>query len=231
MLPNEVLWAVRQVLEETNQTEFDVNLQARAKQFWQAMKFLGLHLNEKENFTSIVTPYLFRSYHNLNHIERCLIELESFDLDDLERSLLIISIWFHDIIYDTQRTDNEIQSAVYFVQNIIDHSSRKSLEESKKIFDIILATQYRYEDKNRNFSKLEQIMREIDLCGLLDTTHLLFETDKLIREEYKHVEEEIWKRNRIAFLRTLAQSNPFKEDKKNRLLLYNIEELISGRYS
>jgi len=208
-----------------------VNLQARAKQFWQAMKFLGLHLNEKENFTSIVTPYLFRSYHNLNHIERCLIELESFDLDDLERSLLIVSIWFHDIIYDTQRTDNEIQSAVYFVQNIINHSSRKSLEESKKIFDIILATQYRYEDKNRNFSKLEQIMREIDLCGLLDTTDLLFETDKLIREEYKHIEEEIWKRNRITFLRTLAQSNPFKEDKKNRLLSYNIEELISGRYS
>lgn len=208
-----------------------MNLQARAKQFWQVMKFLGLHLNEKENFTSIVTPYLFRSYHNLNHIERCLIELESFDLDDLERSLLIVTIWFHDIIYDTQRTDNEIQSAVYFVKNIIDHSSRKSLEESKKIFDIILATQYRYEDKSCNFSKLEQIMREIDLCGLLDTTDEIFETDKLIREEYKHVEEEIWKRNRIAFLRTLAQSNPFKEDKKNRLLSYNIEELISGRYS
>lgn len=210
-----------------------MNLQARAKQFWQAMTFLGLHLNEKENFTSIVTPYLFRSYYNLNHIERCLTELDTYELDDLQRSLLIIAIWFHDIVYDTQRIDNEIQSAFYFVTHVTNYSKRKSQVHAAEIVDIILATRYRAEkeDDRRIFPKLEQVMREIDLCGLLDPIESVLTTDLLIREEYKHVEEEIWKINRTVFLRTLAQSIPFDNEEKNVRLAANIEELILRRYS
>lgn len=208
-----------------------MNLQARAKQFWQAMKFLGLHLNEKENFTSIVTPYLFRSYHNLNHIERCLVELEKLNLNEIEEAQLVIAIWFHDIVYDTQRVDNEIQSACYFVTHVTNYSKRKSQVNAAEIVDLILATRYNENDNIRKFTYLCQKMREIDLAGLLDPIESVLETDSLVREEFKNVMDTIWKINRRIFLERLASTEPFIMPDKNAKFVYNIKELISRRYS
>lgn len=208
-----------------------MNLQARAKQFWQSMTLLGLHLNEKENFTSIVSPYLFRSYHNLDHIERCLVELETFNLPEIEKAQLIIAIWFHDIVYDTQRIDNEIQSAFYFVTHVTNYSKRKSQVHAAEIVDLILATRYGPKDQILKFDPLGQKMREIDLAGLLDPIESVLITDSLVREEFKHVDEVIWKQNRPAFLRMLSKQEPFINPNKNVRLAANVEELILRRYA
>ena len=53
-----------------------------------------------------------RHYHNLAHIEDCLAALAQVDgLSSLECEILTEAIWWHDIVYDPTRSDNEELSA------------------------------------------------------------------------------------------------------------------------
>ena len=58
------------------------------------------------------TPRPDRHYHNLAHIRDCLVELAHVDgLSDAEREILTEAIWWHDVVYDPTRSDNEELSA------------------------------------------------------------------------------------------------------------------------
>ena len=53
-----------------------------------------------------------RHYHDLKHIEDCLGALAGLDnLSVTEREILTAAIWWHDVVYDPTRSDNEEQSA------------------------------------------------------------------------------------------------------------------------
>ena len=60
-----------------------------------------------------------RRYHNLAHIEDCLAALAGIDgLSPLEREILSAAIWWHDVVYDTTRADNEELSARLAEQHV-----------------------------------------------------------------------------------------------------------------
>src|SRR5215475_9670666 len=60
-----------------------------------------------------------RHYHNLAHIEDCLDKLARVDgLSAAEREILSEAIWWHDVIYDPTRTDNEEVSAGLAEQHV-----------------------------------------------------------------------------------------------------------------
>ena len=60
-----------------------------------------------------------RHYHNLTHIEDCLGALAAVDgLSDAEREILTEAIWWHDVVYDATRSDNEERSAQLAEQNL-----------------------------------------------------------------------------------------------------------------
>ena len=54
-----------------------------------------------------------RYYHTLRHIDICLTLLD--EVDGLVSDLFSVetAIWFHDVIYDPLRNDNEAMSAAY----------------------------------------------------------------------------------------------------------------------
>src|SRR5262245_53111800 len=52
-----------------------------------------------------------RAYHNLSHIQSLLSLSESLPDKIQNRDAHYFAIWFHDIIYDTKRSDNEEKSA------------------------------------------------------------------------------------------------------------------------
>jgi predicted metal-dependent HD superfamily phosphohydrolase len=53
-----------------------------------------------------------RHYHNLTHIEDCLGALARVEnLSPLDREILSAAIWWHDVVYDATRADNEELSA------------------------------------------------------------------------------------------------------------------------
>jgi len=60
-----------------------------------------------------------RHYHNLAHIEDCLAALARMDnLSAAEREILSEAIWWHDVVYDATRTDNEELSAQLAEQHV-----------------------------------------------------------------------------------------------------------------
>ena len=66
------------------------------------------------NHDELVAAYTApgRHYHNLSHIEDCLGALARVDsLSATEREILIQAIWWHDVVYDATRADNEELSA------------------------------------------------------------------------------------------------------------------------
>ena len=67
-------------------------------------------MNRDELIAAYTAPG--RHYHNLAHIEDCLGALADVDgLSAIEREILIEAIWWHDVVYDPTRADNEELSA------------------------------------------------------------------------------------------------------------------------
>lgn len=52
-----------------------------------------------------------RAYHTLDHVQACLRLLEHAPLDGDDRLAAEFALWFHDMVYDTARPDNEQRSA------------------------------------------------------------------------------------------------------------------------
>jgi predicted metal-dependent HD superfamily phosphohydrolase len=60
-----------------------------------------------------------RHYHNLAHIEDCLAALARVEnLSPRERDILSEAIWWHDVVYDAARADNEELSAQLAEQHV-----------------------------------------------------------------------------------------------------------------
>ena len=67
-------------------------------------------MNREELVAAYTAPS--RHYHNLAHIEDCLAALARVDhLSPAEREILSEAIWWHDVVYDATRADNEELSA------------------------------------------------------------------------------------------------------------------------
>jgi predicted metal-dependent HD superfamily phosphohydrolase len=73
------------------------------------------------NHAALVAAYAApgRHYHNLTHIEDCLAALARLEgLSAVEREILSEAIWWHDVVYDPRRTDNEELSARLAEQHV-----------------------------------------------------------------------------------------------------------------
>jgi predicted metal-dependent HD superfamily phosphohydrolase len=67
-------------------------------------------MNRDELMAAYTAPG--RHYHDLRHIEDCLGALAGVDdLSVTEREILTEAIWWHDVVYDSTRSDNEELSA------------------------------------------------------------------------------------------------------------------------
>jgi predicted metal-dependent HD superfamily phosphohydrolase len=64
-------------------------------------------------FGTLVNAYSERTrhYHTLAHVAAMLRDLDRFRREDSDRVALEFAAWFHDVIYDTHRDDNEKRSA------------------------------------------------------------------------------------------------------------------------
>ena len=100
-----------------------------------------------------------RFYHNLSHVKTLLNLLEPLKDKIQEHNAIRFSIWFHDVIYNTKRNDNEEKSArlasemlgklhvntetIIFVSDLIlatkGHSGNNLSEDAKLFLDMDLA--------------------------------------------------------------------------------------------
>jgi len=79
-------------------------------------RFGELRMNREQLIAAYTAPG--RHYHNLAHIEDCLDALARVDLSAAEREILSEAIWWHDVVYDATRPDNEELSAQLAEQHV-----------------------------------------------------------------------------------------------------------------
>eukprot|EP00967_Tisochrysis_lutea_P027619 scaffold32099_cov18-Tisochrysis_lutea.AAC.1 len=68
-----------------------------------------------------------RHYHALNHLANMFELLDQADLDGHSRVAVALAIFFHDLVYDAKRKDNEMRSAELFNQFAADLSLERHL--------------------------------------------------------------------------------------------------------
>lgn len=134
-----------------------------------------------------------RKYHNIVHIHDC---LEKFDAwpdkpTDDGRDSIELAIWFHDIIYESTRADNEDSSAA-----LLTHFLRGHPLETEAIA-LIMATEH----KEASGMRSEEIICDIDLSILGSPAEQYQSYADAILTEYNWIEPEIYREKRCDVLR------------------------------
>jgi predicted metal-dependent HD superfamily phosphohydrolase len=145
----------------------------------------------------LITAYAApnRHYHNLAHIEDCLDQLSRVDgLAASERAILEEAIWWHDVVYDPTRSDNEELSARLAEQ----HLGAEMREEVGRLIRLTKTHQVEASDK------LGAILISIDLSILGAEPARYDAYAAAIRKEFAHVPDAAYRAGRSDVLRRFA---------------------------
>jgi predicted metal-dependent HD superfamily phosphohydrolase len=142
---------------------------------------------------------IHRHYHTLDHVEACLAVLDDAKgLDDpYDREVAEYAIWFHDVVYDSRRDDNEISSVGVWL-----HAARniKKLDRGDwiDVTECILRTIH--DNTEHEYDKLLSYVVDIDL-SILGAPNLIFDKyENDIRKEYSHFGNDAYVRGRVNVL-------------------------------
>ncbi len=221
---------------------------------WQLLlqdNFAHLTMAQIQQAWSRLLPHyqeVHRYYHDLSHIEACFawFDLVKEQLDD--PLAVAFAIWFHDVIYDVRRADNEVKSAQYAVTALTNLSVSTQLVQ--QVYELVLLTQHPSKpsreikrQSGKLLSKTSNIMRaslndqalflDIDLT-ILGQNNAIYESyENAIRSEYQHVPLWLYKRVRKRLLKRFLRqpiiyySSYFKE-KFEQQARVNIQSVLSS---
>ncbi len=139
-----------------------------------------------------------RAYHTAQHIDECLLLLDSVasqlqNPDDVE-----LAIWLHDVVYDPQAKDNEAQSAQLAMQWFADlPDAHRDLLHQR-----ILATQGHAPMPDDSDG---QALLDIDLAILASKPARFAQYSEQVRHEYSFVEAALYAVKRAEFMQHMAQ--------------------------
>lgn len=136
-----------------------------------------------------------RHYHNLAHIEDCLDQLARVDaLSAAERAILEAAIWWHDVVYDPTRSDNEELSAQLAEANL----GAEMRHEVGRLIRLTRTHQVEPSDKPG------AILISIDLSILAAEPSRYDAYAAAIRKEFSHVPDGAYRAGRSDVLRRFA---------------------------
>jgi predicted metal-dependent HD superfamily phosphohydrolase len=150
-------------------------------------------MNREELGTAYTAPS--RHYHNLAHIEDCLGALARVEnLSSLEREILSAAIWWHDVVYDATRADNEELSAQLAEQHV-------RLDIRQEVGRLIRLTKTHDVQPD---DRLGAILISIDLSILGAEPARYDAYAAAIRQEFIHVPEADYRAGRAKVLSQFA---------------------------
>src|SRR5262245_16991626 len=113
--------------------------------WWELLDKYGVSESDKEKtFRAISEKYSEkgRAYHNLSHIRALLKSSDSFKGTIKDYDAVCFAIWFHDVIYDTKKSDNEEKSAELAIKVLTELKVPNEIKDMAR--DMILATKKHY---------------------------------------------------------------------------------------
>ena len=140
-----------------------------------------------------------RAYHNLQHLRNLFALYDEYQDQLNEPAIVAWAIWYHDIIYNAKRKDNELRSAELAQRRLRQLHMPK--EQIKQVVSYIEATAQHLSVEAIN-----------DLAYFLDFDLAILGSDretystyaKSIRQEYRHVPGFLYRRGRRKVLRYFA---------------------------
>lgn len=164
---------------------------------------------------------LQRHYHTMSHIQDLLKLFETHSDKIKDCSTVLMAIYFHDIIYDPTRADNEEKSAEYFQQMLpllnqkncggSEPSNSVATFNGTKIVDFILQTKAHAVDSSvgdgvDNMDLKLFLDFDMAVLGTADIEDYLLYAKK-IRREYIHVPLDVYCEKRGEFLKGMLQEH------------------------
>jgi predicted metal-dependent HD superfamily phosphohydrolase len=140
-----------------------------------------------------------RRYHTLNHLTALFdcLELHADEIGDPAR--VAFAAWYHDIVYDPRRSDNEAKSAERAMKELDDLGAGGELRSH--VVQLILATK-NHMAGGRDYDDEIFLDADFAILGAPEEAYRHYVRD--VRAEYAHVGDAEWKTNRGAFLKKIA---------------------------
>ena len=123
-----------------------------------------------------------RHYHTLQHIENLLRRLDAVELQD--RTVVELAVWFHDVVYQALKSDNEARSAAEALAFLKD--SRLEPARQQRVAFLIERTANHTQPQPPDDADLLAFL-DADLSILGAPTAVYREYAKQIRREYRRV--------------------------------------------
>jgi predicted metal-dependent HD superfamily phosphohydrolase len=171
-----------------------------------------------------------RHYHTLTHLRNLMAILETHKDQLMDWEIIQFAIFFHDIVYDVSRNDNEEQSAAWaerVMQSINVEPTR--IERCKRH---ILAT--KGHSKSDDFDT--NLFTDADLSILGSEREIYYQYSSSIRQEYSIFPDSVYNNGRSSVLRnflempTIYKTEPFQKqcEKTARLNLANELKMLAS---
>jgi predicted metal-dependent HD superfamily phosphohydrolase len=157
----------------------------------------------KNGFKHLATKYSekHRHYHTLQHVDACMKHLDEIAGHIVDLKAVEIALWFHDMIYDPKRNDNEKRSAKYAEAFLA--SVNLPPEEISKIAKLVVLTKH----PSHPSSNDEKYLIDIDLAILGANEQRYDQYESSIRKEYGFVPSLLYKKGRRKLLLSFAESD------------------------
>ena len=167
-------------------------------EFWQRLE---TDADAQPPWRELKTAYTesWRSYHNLEHIGHCLAEFAGVRHFADDSIAVEAALWFHDVIYDTHRNDNEERSANFASSALAEAGKPESF--CGEVHTLILATRHQAPPT----SKDARLLTDIDLSILGQSPERYAEFEGQIRREYAWVANQDFAKGRLAVLNGFLQ--------------------------
>lgn len=198
------------------------------KQRWiELWQRIGAYGNPFPVYEDLAARYAepHRAYHTLSHIIHCLNEFKPARFFATDPDAIEMAIWYHDVIYNTRRKDNERKSA-RAAQTVIKNAHLSKLF-GKCVAKLIIATKHAffpgYTDK--------RIIIDVDLSILGQPEEVFDEYEQQIRQEYDWVLETVFNKKRSSILQSFLKrptiySTSFFREKYEAQAQQNIERSL-----
>lgn len=165
----------------------------------------------KEAWTAYAAPE--RKYHNTGHIGALYRDLAPV-LDgappahDFKTRAAWLAVIYHDVVYQGNTGGlDEAMSAAHMRKHAVRLKLPMLLVDAA--VHLIATTAHHFE-RPSDLSREGHLFLDADLAGLASETKLYFRQEQAIRQEYKHVPDEVWAQNRVKFChRALAAHRIF----------------------
>lgn len=170
---------------------------------WQELMNHFKIVNDFGMYEKLINAYSeeHRHYHTLDHINHIFKIWNKCEVSAHKPKELELAIFFHDFIYNTSSTQNELMSAEvakdFLSKNPIDKRS------VNRVYSLILSTKHSY-----SLNEVDQkLLSDLDLSILGEESRTFDLYESNIRKEFQSVPKPIYIRERIKLLKKFLDKN------------------------